>query len=424
MALWTVHGNGRRPVRDSAVPSRERLNWPLTVGFGLQHVAAMFGTTMLVPLLTGFPPSTTLLFSGLGTLLFLLVTRNRVPGYLGASMGFVVPLNAAVENGGASPAALLGGVMVLGGVVLAVGVAVKALGIRLLEAAMPPVVTGAIVLMLGLSLAPQAVSAFGRDAGPAAVTLGSVLLLTVLGKGVLGRVAVLVGILVGWSYSAAAGGLSAQRVADVRAASWFGIPEVVTPQMHLAVMPFLLPMVIVLVAEHVAHLKAVANGSGRNLDPHVGDALIGGGVATTLSGAAGGMALSNYAPNVGVLVISRVYSTAACFVAAVTAVLLAFVPKLAAVVNTIPLGVLGAATLVLFGLLALVGVRIWSESGVDFADPVNLAVLGAALVAGVGDLTLSFGEVRISGVVWGSVGIVLGYPLLRWLADLRRDATG
>jgi uracil-xanthine permease len=388
----------------------------------LQHLLAMFGTTTLVPLLTGFPVTTTLLLSGLGTLLFLLLTRNRVPSYLGASVAFVVPLGAAADEAGASPAALLGGIMVVGLVVIAVGVAVKALGVRLLESAMPPVVTGAIVLMIGLSLAPQSVFSFNQQRVPAALTLGTVVLLTVISRGMAGRAAVLIGVLVGWSYAALANDLVPERVDELAAAPWFGLPQLIAPQVHISVMPFVLPLVIVLVAEHVAHLKAVAAMSGRDLDPYVGDALIGGGLATTLSGSAGGSALSSYAANIGVMAATRVYSTAACLVAALAAIVLSFSPKLGALINTIPLGVLGGATLVLFGLLALVGARIWLDARVDFADPVNLVVLGTAVIAGVGDLTLKVGDLRVTGMVWGSVGIVLVYPVLRSLADARNAA--
>ncbi|MGI8307595.1 uracil-xanthine permease family protein [Saccharopolyspora hattusasensis] len=422
MALWTVHGNGRRLVRDAVVASGERLSWPLTIGFGLQHLLAMFGTTTLVPLLTGFPLTTTLLLSGVGTLLFLLLTRNRVPSYLGASVAFVVPLGAAADQASASPAALLGGIMSVGLVVMAVGVAVKALGVRLLESAMPPVVTGAIVLMIGLSLAPQSVSSFGQQPVPAALTLGTVVLLTVISRGMAGRAAVLIGVLVGWIYAALAGDLVQERLDELAAAPWVGFPQLIAPQVHISVMPFVLPLVVVLVAEHVGHLKAVAAMSGRNLDPYVGDALIGGGLATTLAGSAGGSAPSSNAANIGVMAATRVYSTAACMVAALSAIVLSFSPKLGALINTVPLGVLGGATLVLFGLIALVGARIWLDAKVDLADPVNLVVLGTAVIAGVGDLTLRLGELRVTGMVWGSVGIVLVYPILRSLADARSAA--
>lgn len=417
MALWTVHGNGRHLVDEAVVGSEERLSWPLTIGFGFQHLLAMFGTTALVPALTGFPAATTFLFSGIGTLLFLVITRNRVPGYLGASFAFVVPMGAAVDHGGAGPGALLGAIMIVGLVLVAFGIAVKALGARLLESAMPPVVTGGIVLMLGLSLAGQTVSSFRAQPVPAVVTLVVVVLATVLSRGMLRRLAVLLGVLAGWGCAALSGQVDTARLHAVAAADWFGVPQVLSPQLHLSAVPFVAPMVLVLAAELVGNGKAVAAMSGRNLDGHVGDALIGGGLANSLAGSGGGSALSSYAPNVGVMAAARVYSTAACMVAAVGAVLLAFCPKLHALIGTIPPGVLGGAMFVVVGVLALVGVRIWSEAGVDFADPVNLAVLGTALVAGVGDLTLSLGALRITGLVWGSIGIVLVYPVLRSLAD-------
>ncbi|WP_460954423.1 uracil-xanthine permease family protein [Parasphingorhabdus pacifica] len=393
------------------------MSWPRTVGFGMQHLLAMFGTTTFVPLLTGFPVATTMLFSGLGTLLFLLVTRNRVPSYLGSSLAFIVPLGAAAERGAAGPAALLGGIIVVGLVVVAVGVAVKALGVRLLESAMPPVVTGAIVLMLGLSMAPQAVSSVEKQPSAAAITLVVIVLGTVLTRGMFCRTAVLCGVLLGWGYAASLGELDATRVAALQDAAWFALPDLIAPQVHLSVMPFVLPLVLVLVAQTVGHVKAVSAITGRNLDGSVGDALIGGGLATTLSGSAGGSAVSTNAANIGVMAATRVYSTAACMVAALLAIVLSFSPKLAALLNTIPLSVLGGASLILFGILALVGARIWLEARVDFADPVNLAVLGTALIAAVGDLTLALGDLRVTGVVWGSVAVLVGYPVLRGVVD-------
>lgn len=423
VALWTARGTGR-PAADDVVGSRERCSWPWTLGFGLQHVLAMFGTTVLVPRLTGFPATTTLLLSGLGTLLFLVVTRHRVPNYLGASLAFVVPLAVAANKTGARPAVLLGAVVVVGLLVVAVGIAVKALGVRLLEAAMPPVVSGGVVLLVGLCLAPQAVSAFGEQLVPGTITLGALVLATVATRGTLSRVAILAAVLLGWAYAALAGELDPARVAELARAPWFGAPELIAPRWDLTAVPFALPLVVVLVAQHVANLKVIAAMTGRNLDSSVGDALIGGGLATTLSGSAGGSALTSYGSNVGVMAVTRVYSTAAVAVAAAVAVLLSFSPKLGALIGTVPAGVFGGAALVLFGVLAVVGLRIWGESGVDFADPVNLVVLGTALVAGVGDLTISLGALRITGLVWGSIGIVLLYPLLRRIADSARARAG
>lgn len=418
MALWTVHGDGHCPERDDAVIGcHERPSWWMTVGFGVQHLLAMFGATIMVPLLVGLPVTATLLMSGLGTLLFLLLTRNRVPTCVGASYAFVVPLGAAASQGGAGPAALLGGVLVVGLVVFAVGVAVKALGVRLLESAMPPVVAGAIVLMLGLSAAPQVGSFFDQQPMPAAVAAGAMLFATVLGRGVVSRMSVLIGVVAGLLAAVLAGQLAPNRVDAVGTAAWFAMPDLLVPQVNVSVVQFVLPTVIVLVAMHVGHVKALASMTGRDLDGSVGDALIGAGLATSASACAGGTGMASYGENLGVMAATRVYSTAPCALAGVVVVGLAFSPKAAAVLNLVPLGVLGGVSLVLLGMVALVGARMWAESGVDVADPVNMAVLGTALVAAVGNLTLRVGDIEVTGLVWGSAGIVFGYPVLRKLAD-------
>jgi len=418
VAVWTVHGNGRGVADGAVVAPEERLSWPLTIGMGVQHVVAMFGATLLVPLTTGFPVTTTLLFSGVGTLLFLLITRNQVPSYLGSSFAFIAPLTAAAQAG-AGQAAQLGAVVVVGLVLVCVGVAVKALGVRLLDSIMPPVVTGAIVALIGLNLAPVAVQSFTGQPLIAVITLATILLTSVLSHGLLSRTSVLAGVVVGWAAAAVTGGLDPQRLDQLREADWFGLPPLTTPQLQPSVVLGVLPVVIVLVAENVGHVKAVAAITARNLDHRAGDALIGDGVATALAGLGGGSGTTTYAENIGVMAATRVFSTAAYFVAAVTAIALSFSPKFNALINTVPSGVIGGATLVLYGLIGLVGVRIWLDHKVDFTDPVNLMVAGAALVAGIGDLTMTVGGVQLGGIAWGSLGIIVAYPLLRGLQKAR-----
>jgi uracil-xanthine permease len=411
VALWTVHGDGRRVTDGEVVASDERLSWPLTVGFGLQHVAAMFGATVLVPTTTGFPPTTTLLFSGVGTLLFLVVTRNRVPSYLGSSFAFISPLVAAKENG---MAAQLGGVLATGLLLVFVGIAVKALGVRLLESVMPPVVTGAVVMLIGLNLAPTATNSFQQEPLSAVVTLGVTLLCGVLGRGLLSRTSVLIGVVAGWVFGACVGDVDPGRLGIVQSAAWFGMPQFTAPELRPSVVLTMLPVVIVLVAENVGHVKAVASVTGRNLDGNVGDALIANGLSTALAGL-GGSGTTMYAENIGVMTATRVCSTAAYAVAGATAVLLSFSPKFGALLNTMPTGVLGGASLLLYGLIAMVGVRIWLDNRVDLTNPVNLMVAAAALVAGVGDLTILVGGVALGGIAWGSMLIVVGHPILRSL---------
>ncbi|BDB60252.1 MULTISPECIES: uracil-xanthine permease family protein [Rhodococcus] len=414
---WTLHGDGRRINPGAVVAPHERLSWPRTIGIGMQHVIAMFGATLLVPTITGFPVTTTLLFSGIGTALFLIITRGRVPSYLGSSFAFIAPLSASAGSG---PAAQLGGIVAVGIVLVLIGLIVKAAGSRIIDAVMPPVVTGAIVALIGLNLAPTATGSFEAQPLVATITLVVTLLVTVVGPGMLGRLGILVGVIVGWIFAAFTGAIASERIDAMRDAAWFGLPDLRAPTFELSVVLLALPVVVVLVAENVGHVKAVAAMTGRNLDDMAGNALIADGLATTLAGAGGGSGTTTYAENIGVMAATRVYSTAAYAVAAVTAVVLAFSPKFGALVFTVPDGVLGGATLVLYGLIGILGVRIWTEAKVDFTDPVNLTVAAAALVAGIGDLTLSIGSVELGGIAWGSIGILVAHPLLRRLADLRR----
>lgn len=418
MALWTVHGDGRRLDNDEVVGPDERLSWPLTFGLGAQHLAALAGATILVPTLTGFPVSTTLLFSGVGTLLFLLITRNRVPSYLGPSFAFVAPLVAARADG---MAAQLGGVLFAGILLVVVGIAVKALGIRLIDSVMPPVVTGAVIILLALNLAPTATHEVANGPLLAAVTLAVTGLCAVLSRGLLLRLSVLAGVLAGWVVGAASGSLDQARVTAMAAAPWLALPVLHEPQLRPSVMLGVLPAVVVLVAQSVGYTKAIGAVTGRDLDGSAGDALIANGLTTAVSGAGGGMALTPLGENIGVMAASKVHSTAAYVTASAGAILLSFSPKVAALVETLPAGVIGGMSLVLFGLVVMVGVRLWLDNGVDLTDPVTMMVAGAAIVAGAGNLTIAVGWLQLNGVVWGSALIVLGHPLLRTLRTIRRQ---
>lgn len=409
---WDVHGDGRTIAPGAVVAPEERLAWGRTIGIGMQHVIAMFGATLLVPLLTGFPVNTTLLFSGIGTILFLLITRNRLPSYLGSSFAFIAPLTATQAEGIGAQA----GVVATAGVALIlVGLVVKVAGRRVLDAVMPPAVTGAIVALIGFNLAPVAATNFASQPLVAAVTTAAILLATVAGRGMVSRLGVLIGVVVGWAFAAVTGNLSPEATQTVRDAAWFGLPQFHAPEFHLNAMLIGLPVIVVLIAENVGHVKAVSAMTGRDLDDLAGDALIADGLATTLAGSAGGSGTTTYAENIGVMAATRVYSTAAYWVAALTAIALAFIPKFGALILTIPEGVLGGATLVLYGLIGMLGVRIWQDNRVDFNNPVNLTAAATAMIAGIGNLTLSVGSLTLEGIAWGSVGIIVGYPILRWL---------
>ena len=416
MSLWTVHGDGRSLADGEVVRSDERLSWPMTFGLGGQHLLAMFGATVLVPALTGFPISATLLFSGVGTVLFIALTRNRVPAYLGSSFAFVAPLAAAKSQG---VPAELGGVLFAGVLLLVFGVAVKALGIRLVDSVMPPIVTGAVIVLITLNQAPTAAGAADQQVLLAALTVVVAALCAILSKGVLARLSVLIGVVVGWLVAAATGRLNPGALTALDNASWFGLPTFQHPELRSSVMVLMLPAVFVLIAQNVAHMKAIGAVTGRSLDGHTGDVLIATGLATALAGVGGGSASSTYAENIGVMAASRVYSTAAYLVAAVGAIALSLCPKVSALVSTIPPGVTGGATLMLYGLVAMIGVRIWLDNKVDFTDPLNLLVTGTAVAVGVGNVSFSIGPMQVGGIVWGSVVIVIGYPVLRKLRALR-----
>ena len=411
---WTVHGDGKKIAPGAVVAPEERLSWGRTIGIGMQHVVAMFGATLLVPTLTGFPVNTTLLFSGLGTILFLLITRNRLPSYLGSSFAFIAPLSASQQYGIAAQA---GSILVTGLVLAAVGVAVKIAGRRVLDAVMPPAVTGAIVALIGLNLAPNAAENFASQPLVAAVTLLVILLATVAGRGMVSRLSILLGVVVGWVFAALTGNLGDDAVAAIDAAPWVGLPEFHAPSFNISAIAVALPVLVVLIAENVGHVKAVSEMTKRDLDDLAGDALIADGLASTLAGGFGGSGTTTYAENIGVMAATRVYSTAAYWVAAFTAILLAFVPKFGALIFTIPTGVLGGACIVLYGLIGMLGVRIWMDNKVNFNNPVNLTAAAVALIAGIGNLTLTVGGVSLEGIAWGSVGIIVAYPIMKKLYD-------
>lgn len=415
MALgWRVHGDGRRVGPGAVVAPDERLSWPRTIGIGMQHVVAMFGATFLVPIITGLPPATTLFFSAVGTALFLLLTGNRLPSYLGSSFAFLAPIAAAQADGGTAVA--LGGVLLTGVLLALVGLVVHVAGSRWIDVVMPPVVTGTIVALIGLNLAPVARDSFQAAPLTALVTLLAIVLITVLFRGILGRLAILLGVLVGYLVAVLRGEVD---FTNVDAAGWVGLPDFTAPSFDLSLLGLFAPVVFVLVAENVGHVKSVAAMTGRDLDPLLGRALLADGVATTLAGAGGGSGTTTYAENIGVMAATRVYSTAAYWVAAATALLLSLSPKFGALIATIPAGVLGGATTVLYGMIGILGARIWVQNRVNFSDPVNLTTAAVALVIGIANFTWAAGDVSFGGIALGTAAAIGIYHLMRAVARWR-----
>ncbi|KDF00441.1 nitrate reductase [Mycolicibacterium aromaticivorans JS19b1 = JCM 16368] len=403
-----------RADQNFVVAPHERLSWPRTLGIGAQHVVAMFGATFLVPVLTGFPPATTLLFSGIGTLLFLVITGNRLPSYLGSSFSVIAPVTAAVASHGAGSA--LGGLIAVGVLLIVIGLAVHLAGTRWIDIALPPVVTGAIVALIGFNLAPAAKTNFEK--GPLVGIVTLVLLVAALAffRGIIGRLAIFLAVVAGYLLALVLGQVDS---AGIAAAGWIGLPEFQTPTLNLSVLPMFLPAVIALIAENIGHVKSVGQMTGVDTDPLTGRALAADGVATVLAGFGGGSATTTYAENIGVMAATRVYSTAAYWVAGVTAILLALCPKVGATISAIPPGVLGGATIVLYGLVGVLGVRIWLTNRVDFSLPINQMTAAIALIIGIADFTWKIGNLTFTGIALGSIAALVIYHGMRALGVLR-----
>jgi putative pyrimidine permease RutG len=402
----------------------ERLPWAQTAPLGVQHVIAMFGATVLAPLLMGFDPNLAILMSGVGTLIFFVVVGGRVPSYLGSSFAFIGVVIAATGYGGQGPnpnlAVALGGIVACGVVVTLIGVVVALAGTRWIETLMPPVVTGAVVAVIGLNLAGVPIKNMaptGFDAWMQAVTFLCVGLVAVYTRGMTQRLLILVGLIVAsLVYAVLANGMGLGKPIDfakVLAAAWLGAPTFATPQFSPQAMLLVAPVAVILIAENLGHIKAVSAMTGRNLDPYMGRAFIGDGLATIVSGSAGGTGVTTYAENIGVMAATKIYSTAMFVVAALIAILLGFSPKFGALIQTIPLAVMGGVSIVVFGLIAVAGAKIWVENKVDFGDNANLIVAAVTLILGTGDYTLKFGAFTMGGIGTATFGAILLHALLR-----------
>ena len=407
----------------------ERLPWGQTGLMGIQHVIAMFGSTVLAPILMGFDPNVAVLMSGIGTLIFFLITGGKVPSYLGSSFAFIGVVIAATgfagQGGNPNIGVALGGIIMCGVVYTAIGLLVHAIGTRWIERFMPPVVTGAVVAVIGLNLASIPVKNMASnnfEAWMQALTFVSVALVAVLTKGMIQRLLILVGLIVSSIlYAVFTNVLGWGKPVDlsgVANANWFGLPSFHSPVFEANAMLLIVPVVVILVAENLGHIKAVTAMTGKDMDKYMGRAFIGDGVATIVSGASGGTGVTTYAENIGVMAATRIYSTAVFLCAAILAVLLGFSPKFGALIQAIPLPVMGGVSIVVFGLIAVAGAKIWVDNKVDFSNNKNLMVAGITLILGTGEFTLKFGEFALGGIGTATFGAILLYALL----NARKDA--
>ena len=412
-----------RATEGMVVAPDERLPWPQTAVMGVQHVIAMFGATVLAPILMGFNPNIAILMSGIGTLIFFFITGGRVPSYLGSSFAFIGVVIAASGYAGAGPnaniAVALGGIVACGVLYIAIGALVQAVGTGWIERFMPPVVTGAVVAVIGLNLANVPIknmAAGNFDAWMQAMTFLCVGLVAVFARGMVQRLLILVGLILATIvYAVLTNGLGLGKPVDLSGianAAWFGLPTFTTPVFTANAMLLIAPVAIILVAENLGHLKAVTAMTGRNLDPYMGRAFIGDGIATVVSGAAGGTGVTTYAENIGVMAATRIYSTAVFVVAAVIALVLGFSPKFGALIQAIPLPVMGGVSIVVFGLIAIAGAKIWVDNKVDFSQNKNLIVAAITLILGTGEFTLKFGDFALGGIGTATIGAIILWALL------------
>ncbi|MER5319072.1 uracil-xanthine permease family protein [Streptosporangium roseum] len=465
VAGWTKHGDGKTLAPGEVVRPDERLSWPRMIGFGAQHVIAMFGATFVFPLVMGLSPNIAIMFSGVATIMFLLIVKGKIPSYLGTSASFVGGV-IAIRGfyGGDTPAAdaiVTGSILVVGLALALVGVAIHYLGVHIINRIFPPVVTGAVVMLIGFGLAYVVADVYWpQDQWVALITMLVTFVIIVFFKGFIGRIGILLGLVFGFLLSLgldklagpitsvlpgqnlrdATGALCAKEgpyclatafshnrvgFGDVAKAPWIGIPDFHAPDFKVGAVVLVLPAVIVLIAENIGHVKAVGEMTATDVDPYMGRAIIGDGAATAVASAFGGSPTTTYAENIGVMAATRVYSTAAYYIAAVIAILFGLCPKFGALVAATPGGVLGGITVILYGMIGLLGAKIWTENRVDFSNPINMVPIGAGIILAIGPVRQTLGpNFFLEGIALGTIVVVGGYHLLRAIAPGTGDEPG
>ncbi len=337
-----------------------------------------------------------------------------MPSYLGSSFAFLAPIAAAKTNGGMSAA--LGGVVVTGLILAAVGLIVRQAGIGWINWMLPPVVTGTIVMVIGLNLAGAAKNNFSAGPLVGVITLASIAVIAAASRGFLSRISIFAGLVIGYAAAYAMGDVNTDGIA---AAKWFALPTFTNPTFDGKAIVLFLPVVLVLIAENVGHVKAVSAMTGKNLDDQMGTALMADGLATTLAGIGGGSGTTTYAENIGVMAATRVYSTAAYWIAGVGAIGLSLSPKFGAVLSSTPVGALGGVGVALFGMIGVLGARIWIEGKVDFANSTNLIIAASALIIGISDMSWTRGDYTFSGIINATLVAIIGYRVLHSIASSR-----
>jgi len=367
------------------------------VVLGLQHTIAMFGATVLVPLLTGLNPSVALFGAGLATLLFHVLTGFGVPIFLGSSFAFIAPIIAVLKAEG--PAAVSGGLVAAGAMYLVFSALVRVVGIQRVQRIFPPIVTGPVIIVIGLSLANVAVNQAQSHWGLALVTLLAAILTSVFARGLFKMIPILIAVIAGYGTSLVLGAVDAAKLGAIREAAWVGLPPFHAPSFSWSALFVLAPVALVTFIEHIGDVIVNGRVVGKNFLEHPGlpRTLFADGIANMASAVLGGPAATTYAENTGVLAVTRVYDPAVLRIAAGFAMLFGLSPKLAAVFQSFPAGVLGGVSILLFGMIASVGIRTLSEAKIDFAHSRNLIVVSLILVLGLGGakIPVSLGGVHL-----------------------------
>lgn len=383
-----------------------RFSTPQKVLLGLQHTLAMLGATILVPILTGLNVSATLFAVGVGTLIFHLFTKGKVPGFLGSSFAFIAPLIIASEQ--LSLRHAQAGIIGAGVVYIVVGLIIQAIGPNRVAKIFPPIVTGPIIMVIGLGLAPIAMEQASAHWGAAALTLIAALSFSIFGKGLLKVIPILGGLVIGYIIAALFGLVDFSPVTE---ASVVGLPGFTLPQFDWRILLIVTPAAIVSIIEHIGDILAIGNTIDKDLkvDPGLDPTLYGGGVATMISGLLGGPSLTTYGENIGVLAITRIHATFVVSMGAIWAIIMSFIPAIEALIGSIPDPVLGGVSTLLYGMIAAVGIRTLVEGRVSLLVPRNLIIASVVLIIGVGGISMEvFEGFELSAMVIAAVvGIVL-----------------
>ncbi len=404
----------------------DRVSVGRAIPLGIQHMMSMFGSTVLVPVLTGLDPNVAIMCSGIGTICYLLVTRNKIPSYLGSSFAFISPILAVGATQGLDAA--MSGVVVAGLVFLAVAGIIRLVGTGWLDRLLPPVLVASVMVVIGVGLAATAADMafmttdaagasvfYGTGAIVAFVTLAAAVVFSSLG-GIVGTVPVLLAIIVGYLISLALGLVDLASVAE---AAWVGLPQVAPPRFDLGAIALVAPVAVVVVIEHIGHLLAVGEIVGKDYREMLPRSLAGDGISTVISGFLGGPPTTTYAENIGVMSVTRVYSTQIFWYAAGFALVVGgFCPKLAALIQSIPSPVMGGVSLLLFGLIASNGLRMLVSNRVDFDVNRNLMIASVVIILGVGmetsGISIPIGDYTLPGMATSTlVGILMNLVLPR-----------